>query len=106
MSSMKQKGPAKTTPKHGKNPERRLYSTWRRGIPKNDQADGGINPDGTIDVAAVCGSTARIYSSVKEGRKFRYSIEFASHGGAALFAVEHDAAERAARARRSQSVLA
>jgi hypothetical protein len=83
-----------STPKHGKRHENRLWSRDRRGDGKRQERDGGINPDGSISVAAVCGNEVRVYSEAKAGRRLRYAQTFATHGAARLWAHEHDDAER------------
>lgn len=97
----KPKGPSKTTPKHGKDPVNRLYTTFRRGSTKKAENDGGINPDGSIEVAAVCGGVVRIYDTVKHKRRRLDELYFPNHGAAVLFATEHDESQRAMRARAS-----
>lgn len=99
MSSMKQKGPAKTTPTHGKRVENRLYSKYQRGKDAKTREDGGINPDGTIEVATVCGTVVSVYDKVKHGRRRLDRFIAPNHGAAVLWATEHDENQRAARAR-------
>lgn len=88
-----------TTPKHGKKPENRLYSKWRRGMANSQrEGDGGMNPDASIRVAIVCGDEVRVYEKTKGAPRRLYgSYSFASHGAARLWAEEHDAMERQAR---------
>ena len=104
MSSQTPKGPAKTTPKHGKKIENRLYSKYRRGSPKRESS-GGINPDDHIAVAAVCQDEVRVFDDVKHGRRLIRVRQFAHYGAAALWATEHDAAERRALRNRQTAVL-
>lgn len=94
MSSMKPKGPAQTTPKHGKRVENRLWSKWHRGPEQRTEQIGGLNPDGTISVVAVCGNEARRYAKVKWGRKLESVDLFPSHGAAKLYADEFERWER------------
>lgn len=84
----------RTVPKHGKKLENRLWSKDHRGDGKRPTRDGGINPDGAIEVAAVCGSEVRVFASVKQGRALLSVRTFAHRGAALLWAHEHDQRER------------
>jgi hypothetical protein len=91
-------GKRASVPKHGKKPENRLWSKWRRGHgTKTDDNDGTINPDATIRVAAVCGEEVLIYDKSKRVRRLSTTYQLANHGAAVLFAAEWDEAERRSR---------
>ena len=94
-----------TTPKHGKRIENRLYSKFRRGrLMKDDNRPSQLNPDASIYVAAVCGREVTIFNDKKHGRRAVQWRNFPHRGAAVLFAIEHDEAERAARAWRQGAV--
>lgn len=93
------KGKRATVPKHGKKPENRLWSTFRRGHgAKKDDSDGTINPDASIRVAAVCGSDVLLFAKSRNGvRRLEQTTEYGSHGEAMQVAAEHDEGARRSR---------
>jgi hypothetical protein len=98
------RGKRATTPKHGKKPENRLYSAFRRGNPsKGGDGEIVINPDASIAVVAVCGNEAITYSKGKKVRSPQGRVRFDNHGQAVQFAIERDAMERRYRDSRESS---
>jgi len=81
MSSMVKKGPASTSPKHGKRSDRRLWSKTRRGEGKRE-----THSDNSFKVL-VCDKTARVY---RGSSPFNPWETFPSHGAAVQFAVDYE----------------
>jgi hypothetical protein len=87
------RGKRATVPKHGKSPENRLWSKTKRGDGKQKERDG-INPDGSLDVACVCGNEVRTYGEVKFGRRLKSVLQFSHRGAAIQYAHEYEEAQR------------
>ncbi len=88
-------GKRASEPKHGKKDENRLWSKYRRGDGvKTEEGGGRINPDGAIEIAAVCGAELRTYAKVKHGRHLMNVRQFAHHGAAVLYATEFEESQR------------
>lgn len=88
-------GKRASVPKHGKSPENRLWSRWKRGDGKTKERDEtSINPDAALDVVAVCGTEARVYSDAKHGRRLLIVRQFSNHGQALSFADEYEEYQR------------
>jgi hypothetical protein len=94
VSEPQGKGKRATVPKHNKNPANRLWTKWKRGDGKQKERDGGMNPDGAIDVATVCGSQVRTYREVKHGRVLSGIRDFSHRGAALVWAHEFEDFQR------------
>lgn len=94
-SSMDQgnRGKRASEPKHGKKPENRLWSKFKRGDGKVKERDE-INPDAAIDVAVVCGNVVHTYRDKKHGRGLISIHNFAHRGAALMWAHEYEEFQR------------